>query len=227
MVADRDDRETEVIHKAKAEFRRHGGLLNGCCAKVPGFTAELYTPCAMRARSKSRSWTISTGRCSAPRQPRHCHRSGQGSSRGRLPDLRTGVSRDHYANTAEVCIAVPRNSEPPHLDYPPIRVVRLSQAPYEAGIETHKLDGVAVKVISAKRRWLTASSTATRFAWTPACKQSECTRHRVESTPVATCLRRCLPCGPCRAALSGIAAMSKNLSASVRHRTHRPAVRHR
>jgi predicted transcriptional regulator of viral defense system len=25
----------------------------------------------------------------------------------------------------EVCIAVPRNSEPPHLHYPPIRVVRL------------------------------------------------------------------------------------------------------
>jgi predicted transcriptional regulator of viral defense system len=51
----------------------------------------------------------------------------------------------------EVCIAVPRNSEPPHLDYPPIRGVRLSQAPYEAGIETHQFDGVAVKVYSREK----------------------------------------------------------------------------
>jgi predicted transcriptional regulator of viral defense system len=51
----------------------------------------------------------------------------------------------------EVCIAIPRNSEPPHLDYPPIRAVRPSQAPYEAGIETHKLDGVAVKVYSREK----------------------------------------------------------------------------
>ena len=51
----------------------------------------------------------------------------------------------------EICIAVPRNSEPPHLDYPPIRVVRLSQAPYEVGIETHKLDSVAVKVYSREK----------------------------------------------------------------------------
>ena len=46
----------------------------------------------------------------------------------------------------EVWLGVPRNSEPPRLDYPPIRVVRLSPGPYGAGIETHELDGVRVKV---------------------------------------------------------------------------------
>lgn len=51
----------------------------------------------------------------------------------------------------EVWLAVPRNSEPPRLDYPPVRVVRLSPAPYEAGIETHKLDGVSVKVYSREK----------------------------------------------------------------------------
>ncbi len=50
-----------------------------------------------------------------------------------------------------VWIAVPLNSEPPRLDYPPIRVFRLSRAPYEAGIETHKLDGVNVKVYSREK----------------------------------------------------------------------------
>lgn len=46
----------------------------------------------------------------------------------------------------EVCIAIPRNSEPPRLDYPPIRVVRVSESPYSAGIETQEIDGVPVKV---------------------------------------------------------------------------------
>ncbi len=51
----------------------------------------------------------------------------------------------------EVWVAVPRNSEPPRLDHPPIRVVRLSPAPYEAGIEGHTLDGVTVKVYSREK----------------------------------------------------------------------------
>ena len=51
----------------------------------------------------------------------------------------------------QVWIAVPRNSEPPRLDYPPLRVIRLSQAPYEAGIETHHLDGLPVKVYSREK----------------------------------------------------------------------------
>jgi predicted transcriptional regulator of viral defense system len=51
----------------------------------------------------------------------------------------------------EVCIAIPRNREPPRLDYPPIRVVRLSPAPYAAGIETRELDGVNVKIYSREK----------------------------------------------------------------------------
>lgn len=51
----------------------------------------------------------------------------------------------------EVWFAVPRNSEPPRLDYPPVRVFRLSQAPYESGVEAHQLDGVEVKVYSREK----------------------------------------------------------------------------
>lgn len=51
----------------------------------------------------------------------------------------------------DVWIAIPRNSEPPRLDYPPIRVTRLSQAPYVAGIETHNVDRTAVKVYSREK----------------------------------------------------------------------------
>lgn len=51
----------------------------------------------------------------------------------------------------EICIAVPRNSEPPKLDYPPLRVVRLSEAPYAAGIEMHPIDGIPVNVYSREK----------------------------------------------------------------------------
>ena len=51
----------------------------------------------------------------------------------------------------EICIAIPRNSEPPRLEYPPILAVRLSRAPYVAGIESHRLDGVTVKVYSREK----------------------------------------------------------------------------
>jgi predicted transcriptional regulator of viral defense system len=51
----------------------------------------------------------------------------------------------------EICIAVPRNNEPPRLDYPPIRVFRLSKTPYDAGIEKHKLDNVVLKVYSREK----------------------------------------------------------------------------
>src|SRR3954469_13128758 len=50
-----------------------------------------------------------------------------------------------------IWIAVPRNSEPPRLSSPPIRVVRLGPAPYAAGIETHKVDGFGVKVYSREK----------------------------------------------------------------------------
>ena len=51
----------------------------------------------------------------------------------------------------EVCIAIPRNDEPPRIDSPPVRAIRLSPKPYEAGIETHTIDGVPVKVYSREK----------------------------------------------------------------------------
>lgn len=51
----------------------------------------------------------------------------------------------------EIWIAVLRNTEPPRLDYPPIHVVRLGQAPFEAGIEMHRLDNIPVKVYSREK----------------------------------------------------------------------------
>lgn len=51
----------------------------------------------------------------------------------------------------EVCIAIPVNSEPPQLEYPPVRSIRVSPSIYQAGIETHRLDGKRVKIYSREK----------------------------------------------------------------------------
>jgi predicted transcriptional regulator of viral defense system len=51
----------------------------------------------------------------------------------------------------EVSIAISRNSEPPRIDYPPVRVFRFSPHPFAAGVETHRLDGVPVRVYSREK----------------------------------------------------------------------------
>jgi len=48
-------------------------------------------------------------------------------------------------NTA-VEVALPRTSRIPRLDHPPIKVFRFSPESLNAGIETHILDGVALRV---------------------------------------------------------------------------------
>lgn len=50
-----------------------------------------------------------------------------------------------------VSVAVPRDSRVPSLDYPPIQGHKFSDAAYHAGIEEHRLDGVAVKVYSLEK----------------------------------------------------------------------------
>lgn len=51
----------------------------------------------------------------------------------------------------EVYLALPRNSRPPSVDYPPLRIFRFSGVAYSEGIEEHRIDGVAVKVYSAAK----------------------------------------------------------------------------
>ncbi|MXY70875.1 MAG: transcriptional regulator [Acidobacteriia bacterium] len=51
----------------------------------------------------------------------------------------------------EVSVAVPRDSRPPSLDRPPVRAHRFSKSSYEAGIETHRIDGAAVKVYDREK----------------------------------------------------------------------------
>ena len=51
----------------------------------------------------------------------------------------------------EVSIAVRRGTEPPRLDYPPIRLYWFSDEPFTAGVETHRIDGTPIQVYSAEK----------------------------------------------------------------------------
>src|SRR5947209_4120691 len=152
MVGASADRDAKGLNKARSEFRRHGGLLR--MADALRFGIHRRTLYAMRDAGQLEVLA------------RGLYRLTDAPPLGN-PDLVTVAAKVphgvvylisalafHEMTTQiphEVCIAVPRNSEPPHLDYPPIRVVRLSQAPYAAGIETHHLDSVAVKVYSREK----------------------------------------------------------------------------
>lgn len=152
MAVETAKRNDSDVRKARAAFRRRGGIMRMAEALREGIHRRtLY---AMRDAGQIE--TLARG----------LYRLAEGKPLAH-PDLVTVAAKVphgvvylisalafHELTTQiphEVCIAVPRNSEPPRLDYPPIRVVRLSPAPYQAGIETHRLDGVEVKVYSREK----------------------------------------------------------------------------
>ena len=51
----------------------------------------------------------------------------------------------------EVQLALPRTSRHPKLDYPPIQAFRFSTDSFAAGVETHQIDGVSIRVYSAEK----------------------------------------------------------------------------
>ncbi len=51
----------------------------------------------------------------------------------------------------EVYLALPRGTEPPRLDYPPLRVFWFGRSAFEEGIEQHYIDGVLMRVYSPEK----------------------------------------------------------------------------
>jgi predicted transcriptional regulator of viral defense system len=67
------------------------------------------------------------------------------------------ISALHFHNLTtqiphRVYIALPRTHKGvPRIEYPPLDIVWLSEAPYRAGIEEHELDGVLVRIYSREK----------------------------------------------------------------------------
>ncbi len=51
----------------------------------------------------------------------------------------------------EIYIAIARNASPAKIDYPPVRFFRFSDKAFAAGIETHTLDGVPVRIYGPEK----------------------------------------------------------------------------
>lgn len=51
----------------------------------------------------------------------------------------------------QVDIAVPRGTKQPRLEFPPTRIFRFSDPMFGAGVETHRVDGVPVRVYDAAK----------------------------------------------------------------------------
>lgn len=51
----------------------------------------------------------------------------------------------------EIYLAISRNSEPPRLDYPPLRVFRFSGESFSAGITRERVDGVNVRIYDREK----------------------------------------------------------------------------
>jgi predicted transcriptional regulator of viral defense system len=51
----------------------------------------------------------------------------------------------------EVYVAIPRNNEPPRLDYPPIRPFRLERRAFKHGIQIHTIDKVKVRIYGPEK----------------------------------------------------------------------------
>ena len=51
----------------------------------------------------------------------------------------------------EVYLALPRGAEPPRLDHPPIRIFWFTGKAFAEGIDTHKVDGVPVRIYGVEK----------------------------------------------------------------------------
>jgi|SRR5690554_2407229 len=51
----------------------------------------------------------------------------------------------------QIHLAVARNARPPRLDYPPVQGYRFSGPRFADGVETHDVDGAALKIYSAEK----------------------------------------------------------------------------
>lgn len=51
----------------------------------------------------------------------------------------------------EIYVAIPRGAEPPRLLYPPVRHFWFSGSAFSEGIETHKVDGIPLRVYSREK----------------------------------------------------------------------------
>jgi predicted transcriptional regulator of viral defense system len=51
----------------------------------------------------------------------------------------------------EISVAIPKDSKPSVIDYPPIQFYKFSKKSFQAGVEEHQIDGVTIKIYSPEK----------------------------------------------------------------------------
>jgi predicted transcriptional regulator of viral defense system len=152
MPVQRTKLENSALAKAKRLFRKHGGIMRMANAIQAGIhRTTLY---AMRDAGLVEQLSRGLYRLAdapplanpdlvtvARRVPRGvvCLISALA-----LHDLTTQIPHELY-------LAIPRDSEPPRMDYPPIRVFRFANQAFAAGVETRDMDGAKVRVYGREK----------------------------------------------------------------------------
>ena len=138
--------------RAVGIFKKHGGILRTAQALRAGIHPEtLYA-----MRDSGALETVSRGVCRLANSPPLGN-----------PDLVTVGTRipvgviclisalAFYELTTQiphaVHVALPRGSEEPRLDHPPIKTYRFTGEAFTEGVEVHELDGVSVRIYSPEK----------------------------------------------------------------------------
>ena len=144
--------DLSVVKRAKTVFRKQGGLLRMVQAVRAGIHRDTLRVMVEQGELEK----ISRGIYRLVETPLPSH-----------PDLAIVMAKVHDGVIClisalafhelttqiphEVYLAIDRNSEPPRIDYPPVRTFRFSGSAFSEGIETHKIGPVTLRVYSREK----------------------------------------------------------------------------
>jgi predicted transcriptional regulator of viral defense system len=151
-MSSKTNKQDSRFDRAVAIFRKHGGILRTAQALRAGIhPSTLYT-----MRDAGSLDLVSRG----------VYRLAGSEPLGN-PDLVTVATRVHsgviclisalafYEITTqiphEIHVALQRGAEEPRLDHPPIKTYRFTGQAFKAGVETHELDGIGVRIYSPEK----------------------------------------------------------------------------
>lgn len=149
---DGSDKKRDAFQRAKTVFQRSGGVLRMSQAAQAGIHRDTLR--AMLEQGELEKLSRGLYRLTDAPLPAH-------------PDLATVAAKVpqgviclisalayHELTTQiphEVYLAIDRNSQPPRIDFPPVRTFRFSGPAFTEGIEEHPLGAVTIRVYSREK----------------------------------------------------------------------------
>ena len=144
--------DLSVVKRAKTVFRKQGGLLRMVQAVRAGIHRDTLRVMVEQGELEK----ISRGIYRLVETPLPSH-PDLAIVMAKVPDgviCLISALAFHELTTQiphEVYLAIDRNSEPPRIDYPPVRTFRFSGSAFSEGIENHKIGPVTLRVYSREK----------------------------------------------------------------------------